>query len=172
MPRYEKKGKSKQQFFEILLVGERLVIFAEGSRASADAPWEVDYRSPQKNLGGRAFYDKKIASLLSKKFVLVGDELQVVKPPPPKTPDEIELDEKKPEYIALLQAGAVTWNGKTAETAGQLIEVKVEGSRLCIRLAKEGQADETSRTNYGLEDLALMHGAKRLHEAAKSGFGP
>jgi hypothetical protein len=172
MPRYEKKGKSKQQFFEILLVGERMVIFAEGSRASADAAWEVDHRSPQRNLGGRAFYDKKIASLLAKKFVLVGEELEVVKPPPPKTPDELELEKKKPEYIALLKAGSVTWKGKTPETAGQLLEVKIEGSRLCIRLVKEGQADETSATNYGLEDLALMHGAKRLHEAAKSGFGP
>jgi hypothetical protein len=172
MPRYEKLGKSKQQFFEILLVGERLVITAEGSRASADVPWDVDHRSPQKNLGGRAFYDKKIASLLSKKYALVGDKLEVIKPPPPKSAEDIELAKRKVEYVALLRTSGVTWTGKTPETAGQLIEVKIEGSRLFIRQAKTGQPDETTRTNYGLEDLALEHGATRLHAAAKSGFGP
>ena len=164
MPRYEKIGKSKQQFFEILLVGDRLVITAEGSRASADVPWDVDHRSPQKNLGGRAFYDKKVASLVSKKYALVGDKLEVVKPPPPKSPEEIELAKKKVEYVALLRAngGVVTWTGKTPETAGQLVEVEIQGSRLLVRQAKKGQPDETTQTNYGLEDLALEHGATRL----------
>jgi hypothetical protein len=173
MPRYEKVGKTKSHFFEILLDG-KLVITAEGVRAGPDAPWSVDHKSPQRNLGGQAFYDKKIASLLAKNYKLVGDQLEVVKPPAPKPPEEIERAKRIAEYSALLRANGnkVLWTGKTPETADELIEVSVEGSRVTIRLGKAGQPDRFEYGNRGLEDLALQFAAKRLLEATANGFGP
>ena len=176
MPRYEKVGKTKSQFVELLLDG-RKVMYAEGERVG-DGEWTHTHKFPTANLGGQDWYDKKIASLLAKKYVLVGDALQVVTPPPPKTPEQIETAKKIAEHMALLDTkGTVRWTGNTAETANQFAEVSVvEVPRGFDVIVRKGGIDTTKvdsdKDNYAKRDVALHAAPVRLHTLAKEGFGP
>src|SRR5438132_8421240 len=72
-------------------------------------------------------FDEKVAAILAKKYTLVGDKLEVIKPPPPMTPEELETAKRIGEYITLFEKGGkVMWTGKKPDNADQFVEIWVE----------------------------------------------
>lgn len=81
--RYEKVGRSKENFVEILLDGAR-VFLAKGARNKGDVEWtskDSDIRTY--GFGGdaekaKAFYEERVGGLAKEKFVSVGDAMPII----------------------------------------------------------------------------------------------
>ncbi|HEU0029376.1 MAG TPA: hypothetical protein VFQ53_02000 [Kofleriaceae bacterium] len=167
MPRYEKTGRDKVQFFEYVLDGAR-VHTVQGSRRLADTEWSMkDSDVRTYGFGGdadkaRAWIETKLAALAKQKLVLVSDAAPFLDD---KHAAERAAEERRTrlraELAAQLAAGeTIHWVGKVGGSIGHFMEVALDGTSLVSRQGKVGEPATSTMRAFASRDEAIAAAAQ------------
>jgi predicted DNA-binding WGR domain protein len=181
MPRFEKVGRGKAYFCEVLFDTTRVFV-AQGERGKDETTWRMK-ASDRRTYGFRTepakaqpFYDGKLAELGKKGFKPAGaatpecDAMRAKLADAPKPSAETESTHQALQQQ--LAAGKVYWVGKKPSNADQFVEISVEGTTVIQRkgtIGKKGRAEKETHANPA---AALFSGATSLNIVSKFGFGP